>query len=66
MGDIKELIVSVASKVSEAERFLEDIKNKEMSAMWDSQYMSSLPNAAFAVVESGYKEGDNKNARHLP
>lgn len=38
----------------------------EDKATWDSAYINALPNAAFAVVEPGYKEGDNKNARHLP
>ena len=38
----------------------------EDKATWDSAYINALPNAAFAVVEPGYKDGDNKNARHLP
>jgi uncharacterized protein len=38
----------------------------EDKATWDSAYVNALPNAAFAVVEPGYKDGDNKGARHLP
>ena len=38
----------------------------DTKATWDTAYINALPNAAFAVVEPGYKEGDNKNARHLP
>jgi hypothetical protein len=36
------------------------------AAVWTRKYINDLPNAAFAVIEKGYKEGDNKNARHLP
>lgn len=38
----------------------------ENAAKWDTKYINSLPNMAFAVVESGYKDGDNKGMRHLP
>jgi hypothetical protein len=38
----------------------------EKAATWTTQYINGLPNSSFAVVETGYKEGDNKNARHLP
>jgi len=39
---------------------------REAAAVWTRKFINDLPNAAFAVVESGYKEGDNKSARHLP
>jgi hypothetical protein len=42
------------------------LENCENSAVWDSTYVNSLPNMAFAVVEKGYKEGDDKRMRHLP
>jgi hypothetical protein len=38
----------------------------EKAAVWSTAYINGLPNSSFAVVESGYKEGMNKNARHLP
>ena len=48
----------------------EDVPNSEtvavMKTVWSSSYINSLNDDCFAVVESGYKDGDNKNARHLP
>lgn len=41
-------------------------RTAEQAEKWTREYINSLPNAAFAVIESGYKEGENKNARHLP
>lgn len=37
-------------------------------AKWDTAYINSLPDAAFAVLEPDYQRGKskNKNARHLP
>ena len=37
-------------------------------AKWDTAYINSLPDAAFAVIEPDYQRGKskNKNARHLP
>lgn len=35
-------------------------------AEWSTAFINSLPNSSFAVVETGYAEGANKNARHLP
>lgn len=37
-------------------------------AKWDTAYINSLPNSAFAVVEKDYLEGriKDKRARHLP
>lgn len=39
---------------------------EEIAEKWDRRYINDLPNSAFAVVEKGYKEGGNKNARHAP
>lgn len=35
---------------------------------WDTAYINSLPDEAFAVIEPAYKSGDteDKNCRHLP
>jgi hypothetical protein len=66
MSDVRDLLKSVSSKAREALEHLDDLKNKEMGETWDSKYVSALPNAAFAVVESGYKDGMNKGMRHLP
>lgn len=48
------------------EREVAQSKLSETAATWTTQYINGLPNSSFAVVESGYKDGDNKNARHLP
>lgn len=44
------------------------IRDEEFErAKWTSKYINSLPNSSFAVIETGYKEGDSsKSARHLP
>lgn len=43
------------------------IRLEEERAKWSSKYISSLPSSSFAVVETGYKDGDSpKTARHLP
>jgi hypothetical protein len=39
---------------------------RAVATKWSTEFINSLPNSAFAVVERGYKEGNNKNARHLP
>jgi hypothetical protein len=54
------------NKLDNIKRLLKDIDSKEYSAVWDSKYVNDLPNAAFAVVEKGYKEGKGKSSRHLP
>jgi len=36
-------------------------------ATWSTAYVNSLPNSSFAVIETGYKDGESpKSARHLP
>lgn len=39
---------------------------KEETAAWTTQFINNLPNSSFAVIETGYKDGMSKNARHLP
>jgi hypothetical protein len=39
---------------------------KDNGAVWTTQFINNLPNSSFAVVETGYKEGMSKTARHLP
>ena len=48
------------------ERELAISKPLEKAAQWTTQFINNLPNSSFAVVETGYKDGMNKNARHLP
>lgn len=48
------------------EREMEQSRLSEKAATWTTQLVNGLPNSSFAVVETGYKEGMNKNARHLP
>ena len=53
-------------KKTKGEEDSEENKGSESAAKWDTRFINSLPDMAFAVVESGYKEGGNKNARHEP
>lgn len=65
----KELLVGLSllkEKVEKANKLLASIDNFETAEKWDRKYINDLPNAAFAVVEKGYSEGKDKNARHLP
>jgi hypothetical protein len=48
------------------EREVAQSKLSEKAGTWTSQFINGLPSSSFAVVETGYKDGDNKNARHLP
>jgi len=56
-------LASLKEAVENASKVLEKI---ELAEVWNSKYVSALPNMAFAVVEKGYKEGGNKASRHLP
>ena len=65
----------LSKKIEQLEYYLESFnlerelamsKLSEKSAVWTTQFINNLPNSSFAVVETGYKEGMNKNARHLP
>lgn len=55
INDIKEALLNANATLKIAK-----------AAVWTRKYINDLPNAAFAVIEKGYKEGGNKNARHLP
>jgi hypothetical protein len=63
---LKDLVQAVANKVEEANKVLDSLRSKEVAKDWDTRYVNDLPNAAFAVVEKGYKEGMNKGSKHLP
>ncbi len=58
--------MELVSRLKEALCKAEATLKLAQAAVWTRKYINDLPNAAFAVVEKGYKEGDNKNARHLP
>lgn len=38
----------------------------EEAAKWTRAYINSLPDSAFIYIEPGYKDGEDKRARHLP
>ena len=63
---MKSLLKRLKGRLEKASSLLKSITEKEYSEKWDRKYINDLPNAAFAVVEKGYTEGGNKNARHLP
>lgn len=63
-GKLSEVVLDLCEKVKAARELLEDLH--EYSEKWDTKYINSLPNAAFAVVEKGYSEGRDKRMRHLP
>jgi hypothetical protein len=60
-GEIINNIDVLNKSIERAYQILNEIAEK-----WDKKYINDLPNAAFAVVEKGYGEGKDKNARHLP
>jgi len=47
---------------------LESAQVEAVKSEWDTAYVNSLPDAAFAVIEPAYKRGDtdDKRCRHLP
>jgi hypothetical protein len=53
-------------EVVRIERELEKSAFSKEDAAWTTKMINGLPNSSFAVVETGYKDGMNKNARHLP
>jgi hypothetical protein len=43
------------------------IRTEEDRAKWTTKYINNLPSSSFAVIETGYKDGESpKTARHLP
>jgi HK97 family phage prohead protease len=46
----------------------EENPKPEEKAEWTTEYINTLPNSSFAVIEPAYLEGktEDKNARHLP
>lgn len=65
-GNLLYNVLRLLDSMEAAGNVLKYVRNSEYSEKWDRKYINELPNAAFAVVEKGYKKGDNKNARHLP
>jgi hypothetical protein len=64
---MKALLNTIETATLAITKSLEDIKlYHEEAEKWNTQYINNLPDMAFAIVETGYKEGENKNARHLP
>lgn len=78
MSELKEIMeklevaIELAYEVEDIEKsrteLLEmfDEMETEEAAQWTRAYVNSLPDSAFIYIEPGYKEGENKNARHLP
>jgi hypothetical protein len=67
-----EVAIETAYKVQETEeerlellKLFDDIELEE-AAKWTRAYINSLPDSAFIYIEPGYKEGEDKRARHLP
>jgi len=61
---LKKSFLRTQELIDRADQVLNEVKYE--SAVWTRQFINSLPNAAFAAIEKGYKDGDNKGARHLP
>ena len=61
---VSHLIGSLRLEIEVANELLGRLE--EFAKTWDRKYINNLPNAAFAVVETGYSEGKDKGARHLP
>lgn len=58
-------MIDIIEKLGKSIERASEVLNKD-NAAWTRKFINDLPNAAFAVVEKGYKEGGNKSARHLP
>lgn len=64
MTNNKKSLVDVLTSLKRAEGAARE--DFERAAKWDTKYINSLPDAAFAVIEKGYSIGKAKGARHLP
>lgn len=60
MSEFKDLMEKLEVAIEKAESYT------ETAAKWSTQYINDLPDSAFIYVEPGYKEGEDKRARHLP
>jgi hypothetical protein len=60
MKDLHALIEGLEIAIADAKLVIEH------SAKWTRAYINSLPDGAFIYIEPGYKEGEDKRARHLP
>jgi len=67
-----EVAIKNAYKIEETEEErlellgLFDELELEEAAKWTRAYINSLPDSAFIYIEPGYKDGEDKRARHLP
>lgn len=61
IADAKLTMASTEEEILEI--FPDDL---EEAAKWTRAYINSLPDSAFIYIEPGYKEGQDKRARHLP
>ena len=67
-----QVAINTAYKVQETEKSRLELLNLfdemeiEEAAKWTRAYINSLPDSAFIYIETGYKEGMYKRARHLP
>jgi hypothetical protein len=54
----------ITAEVKNLKEGMEEVKERE----WDADYINSLPDSAFAVIEPAYQHGEtgDKRARHLP
>ena len=65
----KERAAKIQSLMDEIDFYLLDLTDNaglESSAKWTRKFINDLPNSSFAAIEPGYKDGGNKNMRHLP
>jgi hypothetical protein len=68
---IEELEIAIADAkltMASTEEELIDLFSDDLeeAAKWTRAYINSLPDSAFIYIEPGYKEGQDKRARHLP
>jgi len=54
--------------VQKVNKMKEKTEKEQTEREWDTAFINSLPDAAFAVIEPAYKRGktEDKRARHLP
>ena len=75
MSAVQGSVVELSNKIDKADKYL--LKNAErIRKSFEADYeaaapksvksTNNLPNSSFAIVEPGYTDGGNKNARHLP
>ena len=65
---VEDAVVKAAEQAKVDETPSEDNPKPEEKAEWTTEYINTLPNSSFAVIEPAYLEGktEDKNCRHLP